>query len=70
MAKRKATAKSDAPAEEKKSSSKLNWYVKAKRNARLADGTVVQAGESVKVDKEYVERLREENVDTFEIYQK
>ena len=41
------------------------WYVTAKQNARLADGTFVGEGEKVEVTKEYAERLKAEKNKTF-----
>ena len=49
---------------------KLGFYVTAKENAYLADGTFLKKGDSAKVTKGYVERLREANDTKFVITQK
>lgn len=66
MAKRKTTADSETKTASPK---KLKWYATAKRNARLADGTFVPAGQRVEISTEYMERLRDTNDQTFTITQ-
>ena len=41
------------------------WYVTAKQNARLADGTFVGEGKKVEVTKEYAKRLKAEKNEAF-----
>lgn len=53
----------------RKVAKKLGFYVTAKENAYLADGTFLKKGNSAKVPEEYVVRLREANDTKFVITQ-
>ena len=65
MAKKAQSAKKTV----RKVAKKLDFYVTAKENAYLADGTFLGKGDSAKVTEEYVVRLRAANDTKFVITQ-